>query len=403
MIKNLCSTLLIMCGLSVIYGVANAAESTVPEPFQRFDDTSTYSINYEDLTALLKTLVVDVGRSTREIANPTRAKTGTRMKVSVKRSTVKEANRFHFEAMERNKEGQQLLAKVQRSLEQLPGEVSLAYFSRDEQLAYWLNLYNTTLLNEIVKIYPKKNLKKFMSGKNSILSKKILTVAGIPLSLNDIQYTILKQNYNNDPVIIYGLYQGVIGGPNIRKTAYTGSNVHRSLKNNAIEFINSNRGTYSKDEKTFRVSSLYARNKSFFKNLESDLSEHLLTYLQGDERRELQSASNIKADIDDWAVTDLQGPYREIGAGLADNNAALLDAIKSTSPADGGGVMGATVGHAGSTMVARSTVINLIDPALLEHLHQINEKRMITNEQNATVTLEEMGEVSTEPEKDENN
>ena len=190
MIKNLCSTLLIMCGLSVIYGVANAAESTVPEPFQRFDDTSTYSINYEDLTALLKTLVVDVGRSNREIASPTRAKTGTRMKVSVKRSTVKEANRFHFEAMERNKEGQQLLAKVQRSLEQLPGEVSLAYFSRDEQLAYWLNLYNTTLLNEIVKIYPKKNLKKFMSGKNSILSKKILTVAGIPLSLNDIQYTI---------------------------------------------------------------------------------------------------------------------------------------------------------------------------------------------------------------------
>ena len=119
--------------------------------------------------------------------------------------------------------------------------------------------------------------------------------------------------------------------------------------------------------------------------------------------RELQSASSIKADIDDWSVTDLQGPYREIGAGLADNNAALLDAIKSTSAADGGGVMGATVGHAGSTMVAKSTVINLIDPALLEHLHKINEKRIITNEQNATVTLEEMGEVSIEPDEDKNN
>jgi hypothetical protein len=36
------------------------------------------------------------------------------------------------------------------------------------------------------------------------------------MSLDDIQFTILRQNYDNDPLIIYGLYQGNIGGPNIR-------------------------------------------------------------------------------------------------------------------------------------------------------------------------------------------
>ena len=117
-----------------------------------------------------------------------------------------------------------------------------------------------------------------------MLSKKLLTVAGMPLSLNDIQFTILKQNYDNDPLIIYGLYQGYIGGPNIRKRAYTGADVYRSLANNAIEFTNSNRGTYSKDEKVFRVSSLYERNRVYFPDFNSDLSKHLLVYLEGYER-----------------------------------------------------------------------------------------------------------------------
>ena len=88
-------------------------------------------------------------------------------------------------------------------------------------------------LDEVVKEYPRQNLKRLFRGKNSMFEKKLLTVAGVPLSLNDIQFTILKQNYDSNPLVIYGLYQGIIGGPNIRKTAYTGANVWRALENNA--------------------------------------------------------------------------------------------------------------------------------------------------------------------------
>ena len=45
-------------------------------------------------------VVVDVGLSNREKAAPSQAATGTRMKASVKRSTVKEANRFYYETFE---------------------------------------------------------------------------------------------------------------------------------------------------------------------------------------------------------------------------------------------------------------------------------------------------------------
>ena len=396
-------------GLFTICEAAYAAGSTVPEPFQRFDDASKYTINYDDLTSILRMAVVDVGRSTREKAAPSRAATGTRMKASVKRSTVNEGNRFYYESFADNEEARNVLSAIQKSIEQAPSQVALENFSRDEQLAYWLNLYNVTVLNEIIKEYPQRSLKKLMLGKKSILSKKILNVAGVPLSLDDIQYNILKNNYNRDPLIIYGLYQGYIGGPNIRRKAYTGSDVYRALKNNAAEFVNSNRGTYSKDEKVFRVSSLYERNRAFFSDFNDDLSGHLLTYLQGQERAELQSASVIKPDIDDWTVTDLGGTSRDLGASFADSNAALLDSVKSTVPADGGGTTGAAVGAGSSSMASKGKPMQRFDPELMTRLNVLNEKRESTNLKNANVTMEELGEAPVEPksepdsEKKENN
>jgi hypothetical protein len=382
------------------FTLANASDSAVPEPFQKFDDNSKYTINYDDLTNLLKTVVVDVGRSTRQKAEPTQAATGTRMKASVKRTTVNEGNRFYYETFDNNEEAQQLLVGIQKSLEQLPDEAPLEYFSRQEQLAYWLNLYNVTVLNEVIKLYPQRNLKKVLVGKKSILSKKLLNVAGIPLSLDDIQYTILKNNYDNDPLIIYGLYQGYIGGPNIRKRAYTGDDVYRALKNNANEFINSNRGTYSEDEKVFRVSSLYDRNRAYFPDFNSDLSKHLLTYLEAPERTELQSAKVLKPNIDDWSVTDLGGTYRNLGAVFADSNAALLDSVKGTTPMDGGGVMAAAAGYGSASMASKGQPLTRISPELLMQLHELNVKRESTNLMNANVTMEELGEAPVEPEKD---
>ena len=43
--------------------------------------------------------------------------------------------------------------------------------------------------------------------------------------------------------------------------------MQRSLADNAAEFVNSNRGTYAKDEKVFRASSLHDRNRVYFNEL----------------------------------------------------------------------------------------------------------------------------------------
>jgi hypothetical protein len=328
------------------------------------------------------------------------------MRANVKRSTINEGNRFYFELFQELEGSTELLQNIQKNLEGLPSEVPLEYFSRDEQLAYWLNLYNVTLINEVVKVYPERKLKKLLTGKKSILKEKLLNVAGVPLSLDEIQYTILRQNYENNPLIIYGLYQGIIGGPNIRKGAYTGANVQRLLADNAAEFVNSNRGTYAKDEKVFRASSLYDRNREYFEDFQPDLKKHLLVYLQGPERSELQTSTTIKPDISDWTVTDLYGSYPQLGGSMASNSAALLDATGTTTiAATGGGAPTPAIISAPSygnsnRIIAKSSTMDYVSPELIIQLQELKLKQDRSNLDKARVTLEELGEVPVEPDVD---
>lgn len=390
--KMLIAIVAMCCGLLGAYDTAHAADGVVPEPFRGFDPDSRKRITYENLDTLLGAVVADMGRSTREKAAPDHARTGTRMKTKVNLATVNEGNRFYFETFVDNEPAQATLRSIQEVLEQLPAQVPLASLNRDEQLAYWLNLYNVTVLNEIVRIYPRQDLKRILQGKKSILAQKSLNVAGVPLSLDDIQFTILRQNYDNEPLIIYGLYQGNIGGPNIRTKAYSGRDVYEALTENAIEFINSNRGTAARNARDFRVSSFYDRNRAYFPNFEADLTAHLLKYLEGDERAALQAASTLKPDINDWTVTDLGGSRREIGGSLALNNAALMGSMSGSNAADSGGALGSSGGSAAGNL----------SPTLARQMKEREARQEEGEDEDADEAPEEPGETEPDPTPEQN-
>lgn len=392
--------------IGIFFLTAAAANNTAwgdgtADPFKKFrgfDPTSEYRIYYEDLNLLYDNLVVDMGRSTREVAESTTAQTGTRMRTPTKRKTSKEGNRFYYEFFRENEDSEERLQKLLSNYESIPGQVPLEYFSRDEQLAYWLNLYNLALINEVSKMYPKRSLKKALTGRKSILKKKLLEVAGVPLSLDDIQHGILGPNYDNNVLILYGLYQGIIGGPNIRKNAYTGLNVWNNLARNAAEFVNSNRGTDPGRGTEFNVSSLYERNAAYFPDFQSDLKEHLLGYLEPPEKYKLQEAEKLKPNIDDWNVTDLYGSRPQIGGSFASNSAALLGATQTWTSADGtASVTGPNFANA-SRIQAKSPVFQYVSPELIMELQEIQAKQEFVNSEKASVTVEELGEVPVEPE-----
>lgn len=385
---------IVFLGLSLT--LAGIATASVPEPFQRFDPSSENSINYSELTKWLKTVVMDIGPSDRSVAR-NRAEIGTLIAPNISKRTSYEGNRVFFENFVGNEQAHQSLQGIRENLERIPSEVPLETFNRDEQLAYWLNLYNITILNEIVAVYPKRDLEGMLTGEDSILSKKLVTVAGIPLSLNDIQFTILKENYDYNPLVIYGLYQGIIGGPNIRPFAFSGSTVYRALTNNAVEFVNSNRGV-NRDgsrNKVHKVSSLYDRNRVFFPDFNADLYAHIMKYLEGRVRKKLKSEKALSPVINDWTVTDLFGTFPQVRTSAATNPAAFLGALVSTVPGDpalGGGVMGASIGGGSAAYISKITGMRKLNPQAYKHLIKLNKKWFNNNKKKGIVTMEEMGE-----------
>lgn len=382
--------------------VSGTVCATVPEPFQRFDPSSENTINYRVLTRWLKTVVMDIGRSDRSSAR-NETSIGTLIAPNVSNKTAFEGNRVFFENFVGNEDAKQVLLGIRENLERIPTDFPLEYFNRDEQLAYWLNLYNITILNEIVAVYPKRDLRDMLVGEDSILAKKLLTVSSIPLSLNDIQFSILKENYDNNPLIIYGLYQGNIGGPNIRPFAFSGTTVYRALTNNAIEFVNSNRGV-ARDpsrNKVHKVSGLYDRNRAYFPDFNKDLSSHLLKYLEGKTRKKFKSERTMRPVINDWTVTDLFGTFPEVRTSAARNPAAFLGALVSTVPGDpslGGGVMGASIGGGTAAYLSKVTGLRKINRIAYKHLIKINKKWVATNRKKGLVTMEELGEFPVDPE-----
>lgn len=397
-----------------------SASAAVPEPFRGHNPDSEFKILYDDVDAILRTMVVDVGRSSRKKAPEIRAQTGTRMKNKVQRDTATEGNRFYFEEFKDNEGFRDMLRQVRQGLESIPSQVPLAEFNRTEQLAYWLNLHNIALIDALVQIYPENDLKKELNGRKSILDEKMLNVSGVQLSLNDIRHTILPTNYDNDPMVMYGLYQGVIGGPNIRKRAFNSENVYRNLQDNAEEFINSNRGTDAQDGK-FEVSGMYERNENYFPNFDVDLKNHLMRFIEGPERGALQAANTLKPGIDDWTITDVYGSYRQIGGAFTDNKAAMMDSVVSVAPAgegNGGGAgsaganpggglgltsQGGNMSFASSGALAKTLDTGRFSPDVLIHLEALRQKEEATRlMKEGIVTVEELGEAGEQqPSEDE--
>jgi hypothetical protein len=322
------------CALFMLSASATFA-TELPSSFFSASATTQNPLNFERFDALLQASVLAEGEPSRNTVAPrNNTYEGTRMKAVENIYTALTANRFHFEVYRKSQQMRQMLSQIRQDLSQLPANRPLNSLPRAEQLAYWLNLYNVTVLDEVIKLYPRKDLKSLMLGDNGLLEQKIVRVAGVHLSLNDIQFEILARQFPNEPLVIYGLYQGFIGSPNISARAYTAENVMALLEKNAFEFVNSNRSTLPKGTLGYRVSDFYQRSAAYFPDFQQDLRQHLATYLRAEDQSELAAATTLNANVSDYNVTDIYGTVA--GQGLQKEVVIVSKDTAATTPDSNG-------------------------------------------------------------------
>ena len=115
-------------------------------------------------------------------------------------------------------------------------------YSRAEQKAYWLNLYNALTLDLILDNYPVDSIEDIPGpGMKGPWDKKLVSVAGQKISLNDIEHRILRPLWQ-DHKVHFGLACGGLGCPNLQPQAFTGANSRDLLKKSGYEFVKHPRG-----------------------------------------------------------------------------------------------------------------------------------------------------------------
>lgn len=268
-----------------------------------FDANSKYRLDYSDLNAVLKSSVLNMGPSTHARAKKPRKSTASRMNIGNSSPSRLEGNRVMFDKFE---EAQiTFLANMRDDLLAIPGQVSIEQLTRNEQLAYWFNLHNAIVLAEVADLYPITRLEPLFDEDDSdaFYQQQEFDMSGTMITLKDIQDHVVE-NWD-DPRVIYGFYMGAIGTPNIQSKVYTADTVYDQLNKNAIDFVNSVRGTQIWKKKELRVATYYQRMAKKFPNFKQDILAHVRKYSKDGFLSRLSSVETVSARVEDWNIADL--------------------------------------------------------------------------------------------------
>lgn len=296
----------LMLLLSAVFPGQAFAAATAPAPAGQH--------SYHDL---LQKAVLATGSPVRYNYATDEPNINSRIKSVIRRSSY-DGSRFLFEAFVKYPELLPALRQVRDDmLAQSPQQ--LATRSTDEQLAYWLNLHNVLVIDHIAHLYPKKFLDDLYEGEQPWATQRLYRMGDETLSLTDIKFHKVLPLAAGRTDVIYGFYEGYISGPSIRSAPFTGKKLKAELKENAVEFVNTSRGTYPEYGTSFRASGFYQRHQAFFPNFPYDLKSHLQSYVQVDEQDVLAKTDVVVTDIDDWRIADVYGTVRR-------SNSRSLDA-----------------------------------------------------------------------------
>ena len=184
--------------------------------------------------------------------------------------------------------------------------VAVSRLQRDEQKAYWINLYNAATVKVILDHYPVDSITN-IDLSSGLFSRgpweaKLLSIEGEEVSLNDVEHRILRPIWK-DPRIHYAVNCASIGCPNLQRRAYTADNAEELLEKGAREYINHPRGAAFEGRKLV-LSSIYDWFQEDFEGTEAGVLRHLRRYADSDLGGRLENFSGRIGYAYDWSLNE---------------------------------------------------------------------------------------------------
>jgi hypothetical protein len=191
--------------------------------------------------------------------------------------------------------------------------VAVLSLNRDEQFAYWINLYNALTVKVVLEHYPVASIRdislgvgafvtSFITGGSGPWGAELIEIDGEPIGLDDIEHRILRP-LMRDNRIHYAVNCASIGCPNLSPVAFTPKNLPELLDRGARLYVNHPRGVRPEGD-GLTVSSIYQWYKADFGGNWEGVLAHLRRYAAPATARILAPFNTIAGDTYDWRLND---------------------------------------------------------------------------------------------------
>jgi hypothetical protein len=113
-------------------------------------------------------------------------------------------------------------------------------WSREEQMAFWINAYNAFTVKLIIDNYPVKSIKDIKKGiafVNSVWDIQFIKIGGDTYDLNNIEHKILRSKFK-DARIHAAINCASYSCPVLRDEAYTAEKLDKQLTDAMRKFVN---------------------------------------------------------------------------------------------------------------------------------------------------------------------
>lgn len=142
-------------------------------------------------------------------------------------------------------------------------------WSKNEQLAYWINVYNAFTVKLIVDFYPTKSIRDLGPRIKIPLIKDVwhyefFKIAGVDMSLDEVEHSILRKEFE-EPRIHFAINCASVSCPPLLNEAFVAANLENQLTRVATTFIN--------DPSRNKISSQSAQLSSIFSWFKGDFTK----------------------------------------------------------------------------------------------------------------------------------
>ena len=176
---------------------------------------------------------------------------------------------------------------------------------RDDQLAFWINLYNAQTIRLVLDNYPVSSIREIKDGPLSIgpWNRKDVVVSGTALSLNDIEHRIIRPVFQ-EPRIHYALNCAAVSCPNLAPQAWRGSGLDAAFEAAERAYLSDPRGVSIAPDGRVTASKIFIWFREDFGENEKAVVARLLDKTPADTRAALAARGRIDRYAYDWALNE---------------------------------------------------------------------------------------------------